>query len=907
MTGAAGGSVVLQGDPGSGHALVEREHELAALSRVVADLRSGVPSTALLCGPGGVGRSALLRWTRAHAEAGGCQVLVGRCSRGQAAIPLGLVSQLDTLPCNGKQGIAGLGSALLDQAAPRPLLLVLDDVQWIDPASEHWLRSMITRSADRPLGLVFTATDPCARVWQEYRIRSLPAPMTVLRLRPLSESAVNAVLRSHAGKVTDSRVARAVADSSRGLPALVHAAVAAGVVDEPDPRGAEELARCCADADADRAAVLVTGLPGELADLVRVLALLPGNLDFELLCALAGVRTMSSGRARELVRDVELGTGTMPPLAHDGSAAERILAGMDAARREDLYARAASIARRGALPDQDVARLLLRSRPIGESWAVDTLCREAADVQARGDFAAAVVLLTRALKEPLDDARRGGLEIDLAIAGTPDSPVTGERLLRRVILREGGKGLSQARLYAADLLVARGDDAEVRSVLGAACARTDVPSAERAALSALYWTADNAPYEGPELGLPRPAELPRGTDEPVQAGVESWWHAVRGEDLPATRALALSALADDTLLVTPKVLVCRTLMLTDDADQALAGLGRAIALAAERGAGALSATAHLARSRLHARDGRFEEAAADLEAALTQMPRRCWHPMAMPAVVAMEAALALEQGQVSLAESLLDVAWEPAVRRGFGWAQVLLAQGLVDLYRGRPAEAVTHLRECGRRLLTRGWTNPALLPWRTLTAVGLRALGRQEEAALLVAEELKLARRWGATTAIGGAHLGAALVLTGAEAEQHCATAVRLLRGSTWRLRYGQALAEFADHKVSAGAIGNALDLLRESDRLATECGARRLTQRVRGTAGRISELLSPAERKVIELAACGLSNADIAAQLAITRRTVEGHLGGVYRKTGCTRRHQLRALLDLTVAQERDRDAAGA
>lgn len=892
-------------DPGSGHVLVEREQELDLLRGVVADLLSGTPRTVLLRGPGGSGRSALLRWTRAHAETSACRVLVGRCSRSDVTTRFGLVSQLDPAYCEESGALAGtIRSALLEEAGRWPVLVLLDDVQWIDPDSEHWLRVMITRSAHRPLAVVFAVTDPFAQEWQEYNVQSLPAAMTTRRLRPLSEPAVLSVLRARTGGTIDPQIARVVAGSTNGRPALVHDA-AALVGTDPSPHRAAELVR--RHVDADRAAALVTGLPLELADLVRVLALEPGKLDFELVCALAEVRTMSPARVRELVRGLELGDGATP-LEHDAPAAERILAGMDAQRREELYARAAEIAHRSALADPEVARLLLRARPIGECWVVETLCREAAHARTAGEFGVAVKLLTRALREPLDAVQRGRLEIDLAMACAPDSPVAGERLLRRVLLRDTGPELSQVRLDAADLLVAGGDDTQVRPTLGMVCDRADLAPHERAALSALCWIADDAPHEGPELSLPVSAEPPGRPDGPVQAGVVAWRLAVRGVDLSAARALAVTALEDDeTRLITPKVLVCRTLMLTDDVGAALAGLDRAVALAQERGAGVLCAVAHLARGRLHTRDGRFEEAAADIEAALVHMPRRCWHPVALPSVVAVEAALALERGHLSQAESLLDVDWEPRVRRGFGWVQVLLVKGLIDLHRGRPADALTNLRECGRRLLAREWTNPALLAWRTLAGIALRALGRQEEAAQLVAEELRLARRWGARTTVGGAHLGASLVLTGAEAEQHCAEAVRLLRGSGWRFRYGQALVALAGHRVSSGAVGDALDLLLESDQLASEFGSHQLTESIRGTAAQIGDLLSPTERRITALAACGLSNADIALRLAVTRSTVEGHLSGVYRKTGVMRRHQLRALLELAVVEERDRDDAGA
>jgi DNA-binding CsgD family transcriptional regulator len=57
---------------------------------------------------------------------------------------------------------------------------------------------------------------------------------------------------------------------------------------------------------------------------------------------------------------------------------------------------------------------------------------------------------------------------------------------------------------------------------------------------------------------------------------------------------------------------------------------------------------------------------------------------------------------------------------------------------------------------------------------------------------------------------------------------------------------------------------------------------------------LTASERRVAELAADGHSNPEIAQILFVTRKTVETHLGSVYRKLGITRRARLaQALTD--------------
>ena len=57
-------------------------------------------------------------------------------------------------------------------------------------------------------------------------------------------------------------------------------------------------------------------------------------------------------------------------------------------------------------------------------------------------------------------------------------------------------------------------------------------------------------------------------------------------------------------------------------------------------------------------------------------------------------------------------------------------------------------------------------------------------------------------------------------------------------------------------------------------------------------EQLTVSERRVAELAAAGNSNPEIAQSLFVTRKTVETHLGRVYRKLGISGRdHLARAL----------------
>jgi DNA-binding NarL/FixJ family response regulator len=58
------------------------------------------------------------------------------------------------------------------------------------------------------------------------------------------------------------------------------------------------------------------------------------------------------------------------------------------------------------------------------------------------------------------------------------------------------------------------------------------------------------------------------------------------------------------------------------------------------------------------------------------------------------------------------------------------------------------------------------------------------------------------------------------------------------------------------------------------------------------ADALTPSERRVAELAAGGLPNAEIAQTLFVTTRTVETHLTAAYRKLGITSRTALSSVL---------------
>jgi DNA-binding CsgD family transcriptional regulator len=107
-----------------------------------------------------------------------------------------------------------------------------------------------------------------------------------------------------------------------------------------------------------------------------------------------------------------------------------------------------------------------------------------------------------------------------------------------------------------------------------------------------------------------------------------------------------------------------------------------------------------------------------------------------------------------------------------------------------------------------------------------------------------------------------------------------------------------------AGRPGEAREILREAIALAEDIGAVAIAKRgreeLRLAGGRPpapatgpGERLTPSERRVAELAAAGQTNRQIADGLFVTVKSVEWHLGNVYRKLDIRGRRELGAALN--------------
>lgn len=264
--------------------LVGRERELLLLRGLVADAAAGRPGAVLLAGAAGVGKSRLVRALHDGLEEG--RVLHVQCvDLGEPGLPLLAVTDLARALGDGEL-LAELADGVPDEArrlrtydalATRlaaagrthgPVLVVLEDLQWLDAASADFLRFLLTRAATERIAVVATLrTDGLAARPRTRRLVGELGRLEHVRrvdLAPLTAAEVSALLGHVGGAEPEPHMAEEVFRRTGGNPFFVQAlaeeldatgrldAVPTGLADllvgrlEPLPDAAREVVRAAA-------------------------------------------------------------------------------------------------------------------------------------------------------------------------------------------------------------------------------------------------------------------------------------------------------------------------------------------------------------------------------------------------------------------------------------------------------------------------------------------------------------------------------------------------------------------------------------------------------------------------------------------------------------------------------------
>jgi DNA-binding CsgD family transcriptional regulator len=272
------------------------------------------------------------------------------------------------------------------------------------------------------------------------------------------------------------------------------------------------------------------------------------------------------------------------------------------------------------------------------------------------------------------------------------------------------------------------------------------------------------------------------------------------------------------------------------------------------------------------------------------------------------ADVAAEAGELQQAQELLGLLPQRDWPAGVGTVLIPAARGRLRLAQGRPVDALRDFETCAAMFSPEIWgiemRDIGYLHARSGAARALLRLGERDRAKELAQAELVDVRAFGAPRALGVTLRVAGLAEGGERGLELLGDSVDVLGSSPALLERAHSLAELGAALRRSGRRAAAREVLAEALDLAARCGARPLILRAReelkatGARPRRAwrtgvEALTPSELRVVRLAAEGRSNREIAHELYVTPKTVEGHLSRAYTKLEIDGRHQLSALLE--------------
>jgi DNA-binding CsgD family transcriptional regulator len=337
-----------------------------------------------------------------------------------------------------------------------------------------------------------------------------------------------------------------------------------------------------------------------------------------------------------------------------------------------------------------------------------------------------------------------------------------------------------------------------------------------------------------------------------------------------------------------------------DLDEVLPHYEAALADAHLRGSISAFSTAKLFRAQAFLFRGDLAECESDSREALEARRRWGIGLFLLDAFNYLLADSLMEQGRLDeAADALSSAASGSPLPESAPMLVLRHSHGRLRMLNGDVAGGLEETLEAGRRFQSVGGCNPAFMPWRSQAALAMLQLDRVDEACTLAAEELELARKWGAPRALGAALRAAGMVEGGQDGIALLHEAVDVLDGSPAKLEHAKARTELGAALRRANRRSAARDHLRRAVELARICGAAPLAARAEtelyATGARPRRIalsgvdsLTPSERRVAEMAAEGPTNREIAQALFVTPKTVEVHLSSVYRKLGISSRAQL-------------------
>jgi DNA-binding CsgD family transcriptional regulator/tetratricopeptide (TPR) repeat protein len=906
-----------------------REPEQAAIRQVLESARAGAGSSLVLLGEAGSGKSALLARTVEQDAAG---MTVVRTAGVESEAPLAfaalqrllapLMPLVDSVAApqgralrvafgeeSGELGdrflvFMGALSLLGAAAEESPVLVIVDDAQWLDEASAAALHFVARRVGVERVALLWAARPDDRREFAADELPSLP-------LAGLDMAAVSAILTEEMGTEVAPEVAAMLLASTGGNPLAIRELPSALTVEQlagrvplpPRLPVTERIERVFLDRarrmSSEAQTLLLIASADDSARLPPVLQAateLGVSLDALTEVEQSGLVTVRDDQVtmrHPLVRSAVYSAASSVQRRQVHAALAAVLTGpTDADRR--AWHRSASVVE----PDESVVAELVAAAERAErrggyeaaAAAWDRASELTTDGGERGRFLYAASMAAWISAHP-DRARQ---LVDRAVVETDDPRLVAVacRLRARIEWNTGSVALAHRMFLEAaqdvaphDPVLARELATEAVSIAvwavnpGAEVEATSIAPAPGVGASAREWT-----YHHLLLGLDRVvAGEPASAAAPLREAFETYQGLP--EDYDLLPGLSIGA------------------MHLGDFERAEAYLHRLLSRA--RGDGGVVMVLY-ALTRLAMIDfaaGRWSDAATDATEAVS-LGGLTAHPVLADTPAAMLLLLAALRGEDESFDELAS-RLDAAMSRGAAGVLGVVLRDVVHWALGvreatRPSTAFHRFAQMSHDLTKR---------MAGLDRIEAAVRSDQAEAARMWVEELaSFAAGTGHAWAAAMAEHGRALLAHPDSAEQHFLQALELHAGAAsagcgrpfdrarTELAYGEFLRRSrrrVDARVHLRAAHDTFEGLRAKpwlDRAATELRASGETVRRRSESGGTGTL-TPQERQVAQLVRKGMSNKDVAAQLFLSPRTVDFHLRNVFAKTGISSRAELMGL----------------
>lgn len=913
--------------------VIGREREVDALRRFVdRDVPGPGARSALLEGDAGIGKTTLLAEATSVAHEAGMTVLRAQAARAETGFAFGSLRDLlepvvsDVLPdLPGPQRDAMQVAVLREAAGPHPaeqhtvavatlnalralsasapVFVAVDDIHWVDQASEAVLGFALRRIGDERVRFVTTRRplegnpDPLGM--------SALAEGRLLRMRiePLSTPDLHRLVRDRLGVAISRPNLRRLHQASGGNPFFALEIVRSTDPDlwvrgapVPVPKSLRDLLRSRLDALGPNAreAALITAVTAEPT--------LP------LLEATMGRERSIGGIAGAVDAEVLAVEGARPRLAH-ALLGEILEAETLPTKLRELHGRLAT-----AVPDpeQHARHLALAADGPDERVAV-ALDEASLRARSRGATVVAAELsdLARRLtpSEHSDHGRSRTIDTAryLFISGT-----TGEaREVLEQAITEWPAGTDRAEAYRilGEILFHAESSAAGDRVLrqGLLEAGPDVPLRARLHrdLALTAWVARDQHAAVEHTRSAR--ELAERLDDPLLLGqVLALWGEVeflmgRGirHDI-FDRAMELDAHDPATHAVfRPAMVRGYVSRMADDISDSREHLTAVLNEATELGDERTISFIHMHMGDLEVDAGNWAEAYVHANEAY-EMTLESMQRAVLPFCLHVRANVQAHLGNESAARSLGEegFALGQEVDAPGAMALNLSDLGFLELSLGHPEEAAARMGPLGAIALWMSEGEPGGLRFIPDYVEALIAMGDLAGAEPLLAQLEQRAeaanRVWGLAT---GARCRALFEASRGDLEASLTAVDAALvhhRGLSQPFELGRTLLVAGEvhrrAKHKAAGRQHMTEALAIFDQLGAKLWSLRAHAELERVGGRerSSEGLTPSERRVAELVAQGHSNQQVADQLFVTRKTVEHHLSRVYHKLGVTSRTQL-------------------